>query len=153
MKTIFLSLITLALFFQTYLNSQEYTIDASHSAVLMKVQRFGVVNVVGRFGDVTGTMLYNPDDFSKTQIDITVGVDSYTANNPGGEESAKGPTFLDAANHPSLSFTLTKTFQKDGNPYVLGNITVHGVAKEVEFPRYFYRPRFRPSYKKAIHSP
>lgn len=151
MKTIFLSLITLALFFQTYLNSQEYTIDASHSAVLMKVQRFGVVNVVGRFGDVTGTMLYNPDDFSKTQIDITVGVDSYTANNPGGEESAKGPTFLDAANHPSLSFTLTKTFQKDGNPYVLGNITVHGVAKEVEFPVTFIGPSLDlPTRKQSI---
>lgn len=93
MKTIFLSLITLALFFQTYLNSQEYTIDASHSAVLMKVQRFGVVNVVGRFGDVSGTMQFDPDDLSKTQIDITVGVDSYTANNPGEKSLPKARLF------------------------------------------------------------
>lgn len=140
MKTIFLSLVTIALFFQTDLISQEYTIDASHSAVLMKVQRFGVVNVVGRFGDVSGTLQYDPTDFSKTKIDISVSVDSYTANNPGGEKSAKSQAFLDSANHPTLSFTLTKTMEKDGKPYVVGDLTVHGVTKEVEFPVAFIGP-------------
>lgn len=151
MKTIFFSLITLALFFHTDLISQEYIIDASHSAVLMKVQRFGVVNVVGRFGDVSGTMQFNPDDLSKTKIDISVSVDSYTANNPGGEESAMSPAFLDAANHPTLSFTLTQAIENDGNPYVLGNITIHGVTKEVEFPVTFIGPALDlPTRKQSI---
>ena len=93
MKTIFLPLLALTLFFQTQLNSQEYAIDAGHSAVLMKVQRFGVVNVVGRFGDVSGIIQYDPVDFTKTKIDIAVTVESYTANNSGGEESQKGLLF------------------------------------------------------------
>jgi len=151
MKTLLLSLITLTFLFQPTLQSQEYTIDASHSAVLMKVKRFGVVNVVGRFGEVAGTITYDPNDITNTQMDIAVTVDSYTANNPGGEESARGPAFLDAANHPNLSFTLTKTMERDGKTILVGDITIKGTTKEIEFPAELIGPALDlPTRKQSI---
>ncbi len=140
MNTRLLLLCTIVFLFQSELFSQEYTIDSGHSAVLMKVQRFGVVHVVGRFGDVAGSLTYDPKDLSKTGVEIQVQVDSYSANNPGGEESARGPAFLDAANHPVLSFSLTKTLQKEDKTILVGDLSIHGVTREVEFPATFTGP-------------
>ncbi|MEL6810512.1 MAG: YceI family protein [Bacteroidota bacterium] len=134
MKKLFLSVFALSLLFSAGINAQVYTIDDSHSAVLMKVKRFGLVNVVGRFGDVAGTITYDSDDLEATDLNISVSVDSYTANNPGGENSARGSAFLDAANHPTLRFQLIKTSVKDDVLNLTGNITIRGVTREVEFP-------------------
>lgn len=113
--------------------SQEYIIDAGHSAVMMKVQRFGLVNVIGRFGDVEGIITYNPDDTSMTKIDISVKTESYTANNPAGETSVLSSAFLDSENHPYISFTLINTGQTDENVHFTGNLIIHGVSKSVDF--------------------
>jgi len=151
MKTILFSLFAFTLFMTTPLEAQEYTIDGSHSAVLMKVQRFGVVNVVGRFGDVQGSLHYNPEAVADTKINISVTVDSYTANNPGGEESARGPAFLDAANHPNLFFTLTNAEEKDGGLYLTGDLTIRGVTQSIEFPAKIIGPAVDlPTRKQSI---
>jgi polyisoprenoid-binding protein YceI len=113
--------------------AQEYTIDPGHSTVLMKVQRFGVVNVIGRFGDISGTIVYTTEDIAATSININVATDSYTANNIGGENSAMGPAFLDAANFPTLSFEATNVEVAKNGYLITGNLTVHGVTKEIQF--------------------
>jgi len=54
------SKITLTLFalvvFTQQMSSQNYQIDPGHSLVQIQVERFGVIDVVGRFNDVSGTI-------------------------------------------------------------------------------------------------
>lgn len=114
--------------------SQSYNIDSNHSSVTSSVQRFGAVNVVGRFKDIAGSIKYNPEDIGKTTADVVINVESYDANNSGGEAAVKSAAFLDAANFPELKFVSTKVYQKDDVNMIVGKLTVHGVTNEVEFP-------------------
>lgn len=151
MKKVLLFLFVLAFPFSTFTYSQTYTIDPSHTAVFMKVQRFGVVNVVGRFGDVQGTITFDPVDASAMDIKVKVGVDSYSANNEGGEESAKSRAFLDAANFPEITFVLKDAVDEDGTFSLTGDLTLHGVTKEVEFSAEIIGPKTDlPTRKQSI---
>ncbi len=131
--------------------SQSYQVDPTHTAVFMKVQRFGVVNVVGRFGDVTGTISFDPENNDSLDMDIKVGVESYTANNEGGEDSAKSRAFLDSMNFPEITFTLTSAKDMDGTYAITGNLTLHGVTKEIEFSAELVGPKTDlPTRKQSI---
>lgn len=150
-KKILVSFVFLGVVLQFNTFAQKYVIDASHSAVLMKVQRFGVVNVVGRFGEVSGIMEFHADEPEKSQMNITVTVDSYTANNPGGEESARGPAFLDGASHPTLNFALTRLDKTEQGWKAMGNLTIKGVTKQVQLDAELIGPKMDlPTQKQSI---
>lgn len=114
--------------------AQTYTIDAGHSSVQINVERFGVVDVVGRFKTVVGSIFYNPEDTSATTAKATIMVESYDANNKGGEEAVKSPAFLDATQFPEITFISKNTITKDNQNYLVGDLTIHGVTNEIELP-------------------
>jgi len=147
-KLIFTAVILL---FTTQLIAQNYKIDASHSAVQIQVERFGVVDVSGRFKDVQGTIQYNSEDIGNTNATAVISVDSYDANNKGGEDAVKSVAFLDAANFPEISFVGTGTFVKDGKNFLKGNLTIHGVTNEIALPFEIKGPLMDlPSQKQSI---
>jgi len=114
--------------------SQNYIIDASHSAVQIQVERFGVVDVIGRFKDVSGEITFTADDIYKTSANAIIKVASYDANNVGGEEAVKSKAFLDAETYPEITFESIKTIVKEDKSYLVGNLTIHGVTNEIELP-------------------
>nr|WP_321234445.1 YceI family protein [uncultured Psychroserpens sp.] len=133
MRTLF-AFITVSLFFISEINAQTYVIDEGHSTVQINVERFGVVDVSGRFKTVEGTITYDKDDLSKTNANARIKVESYDANNAGGESAVKSKVFLDAAAYPEISFNSTKAISKNGNTYIVGDLTIHGVTKSIELP-------------------
>lgn len=131
--------------------SQTYKIDAGHSSVQIQVERFGVVDVVGRFKDVQGNIQYDAKDASKTNANAVIKVESYDANNKGGEEAVKSVAFLDAATYPEISFAGVSTMMKDGKNYLKGNLTIHGVTNEIELPYTIKGPMMDlPTQKQSI---
>lgn len=129
-----LTFIFLFLFFTSEFIAQNYLIDKEHSAVQIQIQRFGVIDVVGRFKDVEGSITYDKDDITKTTAKATIKVASYDANSAGGEAAVKSNVFLDAETYPNITFSSTKVVQQDQKPHLIGNLTVHGVTKEVSLP-------------------
>ena len=133
------------------LNAQNYSIDAGHSSVQIKVERFGLVDVVGRFKDVSGTIIFDKGEASKTNANATIKVDSYDANNSGGESAVKSKAFLDAENYPEISFKGTKTIEKDGKMYLAGDLTIHGTTNAIELPYEIKGPMLDlPTQKQSI---
>ena len=124
----------LSLLFVSPIIAQNYKIDSGHSSVQIQVERFGVVDVSGRFKDVSGTISYDAKDISKTNASAVIKVDSYDANNKGGEDAVKSSAFLDAVSYPEISFKSLSTIVKDGKNYLKGNLTIHGVTQEIELP-------------------
>lgn len=113
--------------------SQSFTIDPGHTAITSKVQRFGMVNVLGRFNEVSGTIDYN-EDLTRLSTRVTIKTASYSSNNSGGEDAVKSPAFLDVANYPEITFVSTGVSQNGDRLTMTGNLTIHGVTKEVSFP-------------------
>ena len=114
--------------------AQQYKIDQGHSSVQIRIQRFGVVDVVGRFKEVSGSITYDANDLKKTMADATIKVNSYDANNAGGEEAVKSPAFLDAATYPEITFKSKSTSVQDGQNLLIGDLTIHGTTREVALP-------------------
>ncbi|MDW3192456.1 MAG: YceI family protein [Cytophagales bacterium] len=114
--------------------AQNYVIDPGHSSVQIRIQRFGVVDVVGRFKDVSGSITYDANDLNKTAAEAIIKVNSYDANNSGGEEAVKSPAFLDAATYPEITFQSKSTSVEEGQSLLIGDLTIHGTTREVALP-------------------
>lgn len=130
----------LTLFFATASVAQKYTIDNGHTAITTKVMRFGVVKVVGRFNTVSGLVTYNPASPGTTSAEIILKADSYTANNLEGEMAVKSLAFLDVATYPEIKFVVKSLKQVDKSFIATGELTLHGVTKEISFPVYIIGP-------------
>ena len=134
MKNRFKTLLLLLAILTTPAFAQTYAVDAGHSSFQSKVIRFGVVPVVGRFTDVSGTLTYDPEDLTKTSAQITIQTDSYDANNKYGEESVKSDAFLNVAEFPEIRFELA-SLTGNGEQYMAsGTLELHGVKKSIECP-------------------
>lgn len=134
MKTRFLFSLAALLLLNVFASAQKYVIDKGHSSVQIRIQRFGVVDVVGRFKEVAGSITYDANDMTKTTAEATIQVSSYDANNSGGEEAVKSPAFLDAAAYPEITFRSKRTSTQGGQNILIGDLTIHGTTKEVELP-------------------
>lgn len=134
MKTRLLFALTVLAFICEPAVAQKYVVDPGHSSVQIRVQRFGVVDVVGRFKDVSGSITYDASDASKTTAEATIKVASYDANNSGGEDAVKSPAFLDAAAYPEITFRSKGATVRNGQNILLGDLTIHGTTNEVELP-------------------
>ena len=109
-----------------------YNIDTGHSTAIFRIKHFGASWQYGRFNDITGTMVFDDADATKSSFDITVKTDSVDTNLDKRDEHLKGPDFFDAAKYPTMTFKSTKVAKGTGNTYkVTGNLTLHGVTKEV----------------------
>ena len=132
----FLLLLTVSLNAYT----QEFRIDSGHTAITSKVQRFGMVNVLGRFNDVEGTISYDENDITKIQAQVTINTTSYTSNNTAGEDAVKSQVFLDVRTYPQMTFSSTRVEKQDDQLIMIGDLNLHGVTKEIQFPFTLLKP-------------
>lgn len=111
-----------------------YTIDASHSTVGFKVRHFTVSNVRGKFNTFEGTVRFNPEDLSDSGVEVTIDAASIDTDHEQRDEHLRSADFLDAENHPTLTFKSTKVEKGDDGYVLTGDLTMRGVTKEVSFP-------------------
>ncbi len=52
--------------------TQTWQIDPMHSASQFSVRHLGISTVRGQFMKTTGTVVYDPADVAKTQIEVTI---------------------------------------------------------------------------------
>jgi polyisoprenoid-binding protein YceI len=111
-----------------------WQVDPAHTHVEFAVKHLMIATVRGRFTDVTGTMIAAGDDFSRAQIEATIGVASIDTHEPQRDGHLKSPDFFDAEKYPTLTFTSRRVEQRphDSNQYLLvGDLTLHGITKEI----------------------
>ena len=106
-----------------------FKIDPVHSFVLFNVQHLGVANTYGRFNDISGTVVFDRDNPSKSSVELSVPVESLDTHNAKREQSLKSPDFFDAKQFPTLTFKSTKVEGSGDTLKVTGDLTIHGVTK------------------------
>src|SRR5205085_11657931 len=114
--------------------ADEYKIDPVHSSVTFSVRHMGISNVPGRFSDVSGTILLDEKDLTKSSVTAVIKTASIDTNNPNRDKDLKGPNFFDTDKYPEATFKSTR-IEKRGDQYVaIGNFTLKDVTKEIELP-------------------
>jgi polyisoprenoid-binding protein YceI len=129
MKRILLSAFLLV--FSLLAFGAEYSIDPNHSSAQFTVRHLMVSNVKGAFSKVTGTVNYDPNNLAASNVDATIDVSTVDTRQPMRDADLRSPNFFDVARYPTITFK-SKQFYRDGNELkVKGDLTMHGVTKEV----------------------
>ena len=112
----------------------DYTIDTTHSSVQFSVRHMMVSNVRGEFAKVTGAVSYDPNDIAATKIEATIDAATINTREPKRDAHLKSADFFDVAKFPTMTFQSAKASRGAcGGLTVTGNLTLHGVTKEVAF--------------------
>src|SRR6266403_4353089 len=72
-----------------------FKVDPVHSFVLFSVQHLGIANTYGRFNDISGNVVFDKDNPSKSSVELSVQVESLDTHNSIRERSLKSPDFFD----------------------------------------------------------
>ena len=108
-----------------------YKIDPAHSHVQFVVRHMMITNVRGGFRKMEGTVVYDAENASASSMDVTIDVNSLSTGEEDRDTHLKSADFLDAGKYPTITFK-SKTVTKDGADLkVKGDLTIHGVTREV----------------------
>ena len=108
-----------------------WTPDPNHSEVDFTIRHLSLTNVRGHFGKITGTIIYDPADISKSSVQITIDVTGVDTGVTQRDNDLKSANYFDVANFPGATFVSTGVARNANGLTVIGNLTVHGVTKSV----------------------
>lgn len=122
----------LLLVLATYAFGAEFNIDSAHSGAQFAVRHMMVSKVRGSFSKITGKVSYDPKNLAATSIDATIDVTTVNTQDAKRDAHLKSPDFFNVEQFPSMTFKSKKvTAASGGQVQVVGDLTLHGVTKEV----------------------
>jgi polyisoprenoid-binding protein YceI len=109
-----------------------YAIDASHSSASFKVRHLMVSNVRGELGQISGQVVIDDIDITRSSVDVTIDVSAVNTHDVKRDEHLRSADFFDVAQFPSITFK-SKRVQpgKGGDLFVTGDLTIRGITREV----------------------
>jgi polyisoprenoid-binding protein YceI len=108
-----------------------YEIDPAHSSVHFSVRHMMLSNVRGEFAKLTGTIKYDPDNPSNSSVEVTIDAASISTRDAQRDTHLKSADFLDVEKFPTLTLKSKKITPKSGGGTITGDLTIHGVTREV----------------------
>jgi polyisoprenoid-binding protein YceI len=112
--------------------TETWHLDPPHSAAQFSVRHMGISTVRGTFTKLSGDVQYSPSDPSKSSLDVTIDASSVDTRVEMRDNDLRGPHFLDVTKYPTITFK-SKSVEPAGagKLKVTGDLTIHGVTKEV----------------------
>ena len=111
-----------------------WNIDPVHTVAEFKVKHMMISNVKGQFTTVTGVMTLDEADVTRSRIEASIQTASVNTRDAQRDAHLKSADFFDVEKFPTLSFKSTRvTRSGDGELAVTGDLTIHGVTRQVAF--------------------
>ncbi|MFK7972900.1 MAG: YceI family protein [Bacteroidia bacterium] len=96
----------------------------------------------GSFSTLQGSISYDPENLVGSSIDVHVDVRSIDTGSKGKNKHAKNNSWLDAEQFGKIRF-VSKRFESQGEGMqVIGDLTMHGVTREITIPYTFSNQTF-----------
>lgn len=109
-----------------------YTIDPAHSSAQFIVRHMMITNVRGGFSSVAGAVVYDPDNPGESSIDVVIDASTISTMDAQRDAHLRSADFLHVEEHPAITFKSKKVAASgDGEFKVTGDLTIHGLTKEV----------------------
>jgi len=111
-----------------------WKLDPVHSVAEFKVKHLMIANVKGQFTGVSGALSLDDADLTLSHVEATIDAASINTREPQRDTHLKSPDFFDVEKYPTLFFKSTHVSRNaDGELQVAGNLTIHGVTRNVTF--------------------
>lgn len=108
-----------------------WEIDTAHSAVGFGIRHLMVSTVRGNFNSFSGTVTLDGDDPTSAKIAVAIDPSSIDTREAKRDDHLRSADFFDVAKFPIMSFA-SKKVEKAGDGFtVTGDLTMHGVTREV----------------------
>ncbi|MGD0957479.1 MAG: YceI family protein [Candidatus Acidiferrales bacterium] len=108
-----------------------WQLDPMHTNAQFTVRHLGISNVQGEFTKISGTVMLDDQDVSKSSVSVTIDATSIDTRVSRRDDDLKSEHFLNVAQFPTITFQSTKVAKSGDGLKVTGNLTIRGVTKEV----------------------
>jgi polyisoprenoid-binding protein YceI len=114
--------------------AQSYTLSDEGSKVHFVIKNFGV-KTGGDFTGLKGTVVFNPKALATSQMDVSVNANTVDTDNDTRDKHLKKDEYFGVEKFPLITFTSTKITESTaaGRYFVMGNLTIKGVTKPIQF--------------------
>lgn len=115
-------------------SSTTWNIDPAHSSAEFKVKHMMISHVKGNFSRITGLLVHDESDPTRSRVESTIDASSIETREPQRDAHLKSEDFLHVEKFPTLSFKSTDIqVVGDGELKVRGDLTIRGVTRKVTF--------------------
>jgi polyisoprenoid-binding protein YceI len=111
-----------------------WKIDPTHSHAQFAIRHLMISSVKGRFGAVNGTVRMDESDITRSEVEAAIDVNTIHTHEAQRDAHLKSADFFDAEHHPTIDFRsarITDVSADKSEFKVIGNLTIHGVSREV----------------------
>lgn len=112
----------------------DYTIDPAHSLIGFSIRHFEINWVEGRFKDFSGTIHYDADDISRSQVEFSAKIDSIDTSVEARDKHLRSADFFDSSKYPEMRFHSSRVERQGNNYLLIGDLTMKGVTRRVSLP-------------------
>lgn len=106
--------------------------EGAHQFITFKISHLGYSWLYGRFNDFDGEFVYDAENPENSSVSVTVDTESVDSNHAERDKHLRSDDFLDVSEFPEASFTSKRVeVDDDGEADIIGDLTLHGVTKEV----------------------
>jgi polyisoprenoid-binding protein YceI len=111
-----------------------WTLDTAHTNAHFTVRHMMISNVRGEFSNVSGNVLLDPSDVTRSRVDVEIETASLSTRDEKRDAHLRSADFFDAEKHPKITFRSNRIVAKgEGESQVTGDLTIHGVTREITF--------------------
>lgn len=115
-------------------SADTYSLDSVHSNIGFSVRHLGITNVKGKFEDVSGTLVYDDKNVTKSSVKVTIKAASVNTDSNMRDKDLRSANFFETDKYPEITF-VSKSVTKVKDGYILyGTFTMHGVSKDISIP-------------------
>ena len=107
-----------------------WDIDPGHTDVAFIGRHFMVTKVRGRFTGVTGAVNI-ADDMNDSTVNVTIDMASVESGSDARDEHIRSAELFDVTTYPTATFHSTHVDWRGDRGTVTGDLTIHGVTRQV----------------------
>jgi len=110
----------------------EYEFDPNHTSIEFYVNHMGFSNFQGEFQTFDGTLIFDEEKPTDSRVEVTIDANSIDTDVAALDKHLRSPDFFETEKFPKLTFkskSIEVTGENTGR--IIGDLTMHGVTKEV----------------------
>lgn len=109
-----------------------YIMDPAHSTASFSIKHMMIAKVHGGFEKLSGKLLLDKNDMANSTVETSIEVISINTRDAQRDTHLKSADFFDVEKFPLINFQSTRFEKKGDELLITGNLTIHGITKEVK---------------------